>query len=88
MIAKLAEHSPKEIYRVLKLKGYFYEFGTGPEANKEIKEFFPERMIDDSFTDDTRNWKRAIYKEVQDAGFKIISVEDFKRNDYQSEEEY
>jgi len=39
----LAEYSPQEAHRVLK-RGGFFEYNLGPDANKEIIEFFPGRI--------------------------------------------
>jgi len=43
VITRLANYSPKEAYRVLRRSGYFLEYSLGPEADKEIKEFFPKK---------------------------------------------
>jgi len=44
VITKLANYSPQEAYRVLRRQGYFFEYSLGPEADREIEEFFPERI--------------------------------------------
>ena len=44
VITRLAEYSPQEVYRVSKKGGFFFEYGLGPEANKEIVEFFQVLM--------------------------------------------
>ncbi|UCC11361.1 MAG: class I SAM-dependent methyltransferase, partial [candidate division WOR-3 bacterium] len=46
---RLAEFAPAEAYRVLRQGGLFFECGLGPESDKEIREFFPARIIEENF---------------------------------------
>ena len=40
VINRLADYSPGEVYRILKEGGYFFVYGLGPDADREIVEFF------------------------------------------------
>lgn len=48
-INRLADYSPREVHRILKRGGYFFEYGLGPDADREIKEFFPDRYEEENF---------------------------------------
>lgn len=87
--ARLAEFSPKEVYRVLKEEGSFLKYGLGPEADKEIGEFFPDRIEEENFfiPRNPKLWKEEAYGEIAEAGFTIINIEDHKRKDYHQNEE-
>jgi ubiquinone/menaquinone biosynthesis C-methylase UbiE len=90
IITRLAEYSPKEAYRVLKKGGFFFEYSLGPQADKEILEFFPERIETDSFffPKNPRKWKKEVSEPIEKTGFIISDVQDFTEDDYyQSEEE-
>lgn len=90
VIARLADYSPKEVYRVLRRNGYFFEYSLGPEANKEILEFFPNRIEKENFffPKSLKEWKEEVCKDIKNAGFIVNSIEDFKEGGYyQSEEE-
>jgi len=41
VINRLADYSPREVHRILKRGGYFFEYALGPDADREIVEFFP-----------------------------------------------
>jgi len=88
-ITRLAEYSPEEAYRVLKQRGYFFEYGLGPEADKEIAEFFPDRIEVESFSlpDSVEGWKDEVCKEARSAGFVVDSVAEHRENDYYRDEE-
>lgn len=90
VITRLAEYSPEEVYRVLRKRGYFFEYGLGPEADKETVEFFPDRIEKENFffPESLEEWKEEVSKEVKGAGFIVDNIEDHKEDDYyQSEEE-
>jgi len=89
IITRLADYSPKEAYRVLKGNGYFLECSLGPEADKEIKEFFPERIEKENFffPKDLRKWKQEVSEGTIEAGFTVSDVEDYKESDYYENEE-
>jgi ubiquinone/menaquinone biosynthesis C-methylase UbiE len=89
VITRLAEYSPKEAYRVLKLGGYFFEYGLGPEADKEIKGFFPDRIEEENFffTKDIKKWKDEVCEKVIDVGFTVEEIDDYKEDDYHKDEE-
>lgn len=90
VITRLAEYSPNELYRVLRKGGYFFEYSLGPEANKEILEFFTDRIEKENFfiPKSLKEWKEEVCKDIKDAGFVVDSIEDYKENEYyQSEEE-
>jgi SAM-dependent methyltransferase len=84
IITRLAEYSRKEALRILLEGGTFFEYGLGPEANKEISEFFPDRIEKENFffPKDTRVWTEEVGEELQCAGLALTRIEDFKETDY------
>jgi ubiquinone/menaquinone biosynthesis C-methylase UbiE len=80
VINRLAEHSVHEVYRVVREGGYFLEYGLGPAADKEIKEFFPDRIEVGSFCIPgvMEKWKEEVCQEVVEAGFTVGNVEDYR----------
>jgi SAM-dependent methyltransferase len=90
IITRLALYSLKDAYRVLKKRGIFLEFGLGPEADKEILEFFPERIETENFffPKDLKEWKQEVSEPIERAGFIILDVREYKEIDfYESEDE-
>lgn len=89
VITRLAEYSPQEAYRVLKEGGAFFECGLGPEADKEVLEFFPERIETENFffPIDLKEWKREVSEHIEPAGFILLEVHDYKENDYYRSED-
>lgn len=89
VITKLANYSPQEAYRVLRRQGYFFEHSLGPEADREIKEFFPERIDKENFffPKDLRKWKQEASEGITEAGFTVFDVEDHKESNYYENEE-
>lgn len=90
IITRLAEYSPEEAYRALKEEGFFFEYSLGPQADKEILEFFPERIEKENFffPNNPRKWKKEVSDPIEKTGFIISDVQDFMEgNYYQSEEE-
>ncbi|MEM2119049.1 MAG: class I SAM-dependent methyltransferase [Candidatus Bathyarchaeia archaeon] len=81
---RLAEYSPKEVYRVLKTGGCFFEYGLGPEANKEFIEFFNGRIERASFffPKNMGAWKEEVTEQVEAAGFVVDLVSDYKETEY------
>jgi ubiquinone/menaquinone biosynthesis C-methylase UbiE len=88
-ITRLAEYSTIEVYRILKKGGMFFEYGLGPEANKEIVEFFPDRIDRESFffPRNLEEWKEETCGSIRDAGFSIVNIEDFKEDEYHRSED-
>ncbi len=86
---RLADYSQKEAYRVLRRKGCFFEYSLGPDADKEIKEFFPERIEKESFflPKDLRRWKHEVCEDIIKAGFTVSDIDDFKEANYYKNEE-
>lgn len=84
VITRLAEYSPEEAYRILKKGGFFLEFGLGPDADREISEFFPERIDTESFffPRNPKEWKQEISQPIKRAGFTVTGVYEYKENDY------
>jgi len=84
VIARLAEHSLREAYRVLKRGGFFFRYGLGPEANKEIAEFFPRRIDEGGFfvPENLEEWKKEVCEEVTNAGFSVESIDEYKEREY------
>ena len=89
VITRLAEYSPQEAYRVLKRQGFFFEHSLGPQADKEIFEFFPERIEPENFffPSNLKGWKHEVSEPVEKTGFIISDVQDYKENDYYSSED-
>lgn len=88
VITRLADYSVEEAYRVLKKGGYFIEYGLGPHADKEIAEFFPERIEEESFFfPETKEWKKEVCESVENAHFFVNSIEDYQEKDYYQSEE-
>lgn len=86
---RLAESSLKEVYRILKEGGCFFEYGVGPEADKEIVEFFPNRIEKENFfiPKCLKTWKEEVSQKIEDAGFIVEAVEEYKEKDYYENEE-
>lgn len=62
----------------------------GPEANKEIAEFFQERIEEENFffPNNFEEWKKEVCEKIADAGFLIEGVDDYKEREcYQNIEE-
>jgi ubiquinone/menaquinone biosynthesis C-methylase UbiE len=80
VITRLAEYSSPEVYRVLRRGGTFVEYGLGPEADKEIPEFFPDRFERENFfiPKNLANWKDEACESIKDAGFTVLSIEDHR----------
>lgn len=90
IITRLAEYSPQEAYRVLKRGGNLFEYSLGPEADKEIKEFFPRRIERENFffPRNLRKWKQEVCEHITEAGFIVSSIRDYKEEEcHESEEE-
>lgn len=89
VITRLAEYSPREAYRVLKKGGVFFECSLGPEADKEISEFFPERIETENFffPNNLNEWKQEVAEPIERIGFVVSEVQDYKENDYYSNED-
>ncbi len=89
VISRLADYSQKEAYRVLRRGGYFFEYSLGPDADKEIKEFFPERIEKESFflPKDLKRWKQEVCEDIIEAGFTVLDIDDYKEADYYENEE-
>ena len=90
VINRLAEYSVQEAYRVLREGGHFLEYGLGPDADREIKEFFTGRIETDSFCMPKAmgRWKEEVCEDVADVGFAIESIEDYRaETHYRNEEE-
>jgi len=89
VVTRLADYSPEESYRVLRKGGYFFEYSLGPEADKEIKEFFSERIEKESFffPRNMETWKQEVCEDVLKVGFKVLDIEDYKEEDYYENEQ-
>jgi len=89
VITRLAEYAPGEAYRVLKRGGHFFEYGLGPDADREIQEFFSERLEQENFffPKDMAHWKAEVCQKIKDAGFVITTINDFYERDYYQNEE-
>jgi len=89
VIARLAEYSPAETYRILKPKGYFFEYGLGPEADKEIAEFFQERIDKENFffPHNPEDWHEEVCSDIKDAGFDIEDINEYREHDYYQNKE-
>ncbi|UCH69823.1 MAG: methyltransferase domain-containing protein, partial [Candidatus Bathyarchaeota archaeon] len=89
VITRLANYSPQEAYRVLRRQGCFVEYSLGPEAGREIQEFFPERIEKENFffPKSFENWKQEVCEDALEAGFLVSSIEDYKENEYYENED-
>lgn len=89
VITRLAPYSPLEAFRVLRRTGHFMVYGLGPNANREVREFFPGRIDQSSyfFPKDPESWKDEVSEEIKKAGFIVLEVEDHTEVSFQSEEE-
>jgi ubiquinone/menaquinone biosynthesis C-methylase UbiE len=90
VITRLAEYSPREAHRVLRKEGRFFLYGLGPDANKEIVEFFPDRINQEnfSFPKNPEEWKEEECKDIRNVGFVVNGVDDYREKEYhQSKEE-
>ncbi|UCC12903.1 MAG: class I SAM-dependent methyltransferase [candidate division WOR-3 bacterium] len=81
---RLAEFAPAEAYRVLRPCGLFFECGLGPESDKEIREFFSNRIIEENFClpKHPNRWHDEIAAPVEQTGFAIDEATDHKQYDY------
>jgi SAM-dependent methyltransferase len=89
VITRLAEFSVHEAYRVLRTNGHFFKYGLGPDADKEVEEFFPDRLEKESFffPKDMSMWKQEVCEYVKDAGFTVDSIEEYRNREYHDNEE-
>lgn len=89
VITRLAEYSPQEAHRVLKKGGIFFECSLGPEADKEIVEFFPERIEPENFffPKNLKEWKQEVTEPIKKTGFTVSEVQDYKEDDYYGSED-
>ena len=81
---RLAEYAPAEAYRVLGKGGLFFECGLGPESDKEIREFFSNRIIEENFClpKYLNRWHDEITAPVEQTGFVIDEVTEHKQYDF------
>lgn len=89
IISRLSPYSANEVCRTLRRNGTFLEYGLGPEANKEIAEFFPDRLDRESFAryGNKERWLEEVGKNLERAGLDVLSVEEFKEAEYYSDPE-
>lgn len=89
VITRLAEYSPQEAYQTLERGGVFFECSLGPKADKEIAEFFPERIEPENFffPNNLREWKQEVTEPIEKTGFIVCDVQDYEENDYYSSED-
>lgn len=83
VITRLAEYATQEAFRVLRQGGYFLEYGLGPDADKEIREFFPDRIEKENFffPKDLSEWKQEVCRPVLEAGFAVSSIDEYREKD-------
>lgn len=89
VINRLADYSLADVYRILKKCGYFIEYGLGPDSDREIIEFFPDRCEEESFffPEDPVNWKKEVTEKINELAFCNIKIEDYKSKDYYKNKE-
>lgn len=85
----MADYLPREAYRVLKEGGFFFEYSLGSQADREILDFFPERIETESFffPKNLRKWKKEVSEPIEKTGFIISDVQDFAEYDYYESED-
>jgi ubiquinone/menaquinone biosynthesis C-methylase UbiE len=88
VINRLAEYSNQEAYRILKTNGFFFRYGLGPHASKEIAEFFRERIERSSFffPRNPRKWKKEASQDLVETGFTILSMKDYMKDRHYEDE--
>ncbi len=81
---RLAEYSHHEARRVLRDGGHLLEYGLGPEANKEIRQVFKDRIEASSFSvpKNLERWKAEVRDRIERAGFAVSRVVDHKVKQY------
>ena len=84
VMTRLAEYSYEEAYRVLKKRGHFVEYGLGPDADREIAEFFPERIDRESFflPRNPSRWEEEVCEKCRNSGFVEVAMRVFREKDY------
>jgi ubiquinone/menaquinone biosynthesis C-methylase UbiE len=84
VITRLAEYSPKATFRVLKRNGLLFEYGLGPDVNREFVGFFKDRIDKESFffPKNLSRWKDEVSEPIKNAGFVVESVKDFREDEY------
>ena len=89
VINRLADYSLADVHRILKKGGYFIEYGLGPDSDREIVEFFPDRCEEESFffPEDPNNWKKEVTEKINELAFCNIKIEDYKCKDYYKDKE-
>jgi SAM-dependent methyltransferase len=89
VMTRLAEYSCEESYRVLKEGGHFVEYGLGPDADREIAEFFSGRIDPESFffPSDPGRWEEEVSEGCRSAGFVEVRTEAHRETDYYRSEE-
>jgi SAM-dependent methyltransferase len=89
VITRLAKYSINEAYRVLGDGGFFFKYGLGPDADKEIVEFFPDRVERDNFffPKSPEGWRKEVCQDIVDAYFTILDIKDYVENDYYKDED-
>lgn len=89
VINRLANYKISEAYRILKRGGYFFEYGLGPDADREIAEFFPDRYLEENFfiPKDPANWQGGVIEKIKRFGFSNIEIEDYKDKEYYENKE-
>lgn len=86
--SRLAEYSLPEIHRILHESGKFIEYGLGPRADKEIAEFFPERIERSNFffPENPESWPDEVSEKVERAGFTVIDFREYETREYYASE--
>jgi SAM-dependent methyltransferase len=88
-LTRLAEYSPREAHRILKQEGRLFVYGLGPNADREIAEFFPGRIVRENFflPENRARWKEEERREIEEAGFVVSDMADYEEKQYYSDDE-
>jgi len=80
VLNRLAVCSLSDTYRVFKRGGAFFQFGFGPESEKEILNLSPDRYEKDAFfiPNKRQEWRSQVVNEKRRLGFSVVGLDDYR----------